>query len=83
MNRINKAEYQWAYRTLGKYQPIELNTIFRTIHPTTEEFIFFQNVHEIFSRTEHLIDYTFKKSINIQGLNSFKGCSLTTVKTTK
>lgn len=40
---------------------------------------FFQSVHELFSRTEHILDYIFKKTINIKGLNFFKGCSLTTV----
>ena len=52
-HKINK-ETQVLNDTLDE---MDLIDIFRTFHPNAEEYIFFSNAHETFSRIDHILGH--------------------------
>lgn len=54
---------------------LDLIDIYRTIHPTTAEYTCFLSSHEPFTKTDHYLGH-----YNLKAYNSYKLCSMITVK---
>ena len=52
--------------------------IYSTLYPIAAEYTFFSSPHGTFLRTDHVLGHK-QLSINLKGLKSYKGSSLTTV----
>ena len=63
--KINKAT-EFLNDTIEK---LDLIDIFRTLHPKTQEYIFFSNAHGTLSRTHHILGYK-------TNLNKFKSIEI-------
>ena len=66
--KINK-ETEALNDTLDQMDPLD---IFRTFHPTAEEYTFFSSAHETFSRIDHILGHksSFSKFKKIEIVSS-------------
>ena len=58
---------------------MDLINIFKTFHPNAEEYTFFSSAHGTFCRTDHILGYKSKISVNLRKLESYQAYSLTTM----
>ena len=70
--RLNK-ETQTLNETLDQ---MDLIDIFRTFHPSAEEYTFFSSAHGTFSRIDHILGHKWT-SVNLRKFKLYQASSLT------